>query len=138
MIERLYVDTSAYLCVLLGEHGAKELEHAMHGAELLSSVVLALETERNLIRLVREGALSPARYDELTRRMHDDLEIFGLRDATLDICRDTTMPAVATPRSMDLLHLRTAVWFHRQQPIDRFISLDARQTAAAREVGLPT
>jgi hypothetical protein len=138
MSGRLYVDTSAYLCVLLGERGAAQLARTMRGAELLSSVVMVLEAERNLIRLVRDGSLLVEQYDALARRLDEDVEVFTLRDATLDVCRDATMPAVATPRSMDLLHLRTAMWFHRQQPIDRFVTMDARQAVAAREVGLRT
>lgn len=47
------------------------------------------------------------------------------------------MPAVATPRSLDLTHIRTALWFHAQQPIDRFLTIDQAQAAAARELGLP-
>jgi hypothetical protein len=48
------------------------------------------------------------------------------------------VPAVATPRSLDLAHLRTALWFHATEPIDRFVTMDASQAEAARELGLPT
>jgi hypothetical protein len=47
------------------------------------------------------------------------------------------MPAVSTPRSLDLAHLRTALWFHQQERLMRFVSLDEWQTIAARELGLP-
>jgi hypothetical protein len=47
------------------------------------------------------------------------------------------MPAVATPRSLDLAHLRTALWFHALERIDRFVTMDAGQESAARELGLP-
>jgi hypothetical protein len=47
------------------------------------------------------------------------------------------MPVITTPRSLDLAHLRTAVWFHEQDPLIRFVSLDGDQTMAARELGLP-
>ena len=46
---RYYVDTSAYLCVLLAEEGADALEKDFAGAELLSSVLLVLEANRNLV-----------------------------------------------------------------------------------------
>lgn len=29
------------------------------------------------------------------------------------------------------------LWFHSMQPIDRFLTLDAAQAAAAKEFGLP-
>jgi hypothetical protein len=47
------------------------------------------------------------------------------------------MPAVSTPRSLDLAHLRTALWFHDRQKLTRFVSLDERQSLAAQELGLP-
>lgn len=134
---RLYLDTSAYLCVLLGEEGADEISAQTAGAVLLSSVLLVLETRRNLVRLAREGLLRPADYALCLNRAEEDGARFQLRDLTLDLCRSTTLPAVATPRSLDLAHLRTALWFHGEQPIDRFVTMDESQSAAAREMGLP-
>ena len=47
------------------------------------------------------------------------------------------LPADAMPRSLDLAHLRTALWFHAAERIDRFLTMDAAQEAAAKELGLP-
>jgi hypothetical protein len=47
------------------------------------------------------------------------------------------MRPVSTPRTLDLAHLRTALWFHAQEPLTRFVSLDAAQREAAKELGLP-
>ena len=107
------------------------------GAELLSSVLLVLEARRNLVRLARERLLSPGDYDACVERVSSDAELFVLRDLTLDLCQSTAVPAVTVPRSLDLAHLRTALWFHAQQPIDRFVTLDTGQEQAARELGLP-
>jgi len=63
--------------------------------------------------------------------------LFLLRDLTLDLCESIVLPAVATPRSLDLAHLRTAQWFHAAEKIDRFVTMDASQEQAARELGLP-
>lgn len=134
---RLYVDTSAYLCILLGEDGADRLSVETAGAELLSSVLLVLEARRNLIRLAREGALTPAQYKNCMDRVEDDTALFVLRDLSLDLCASNLLPALATPRSLDLAHLRTALWFHAHEPIERFLTTDAAQREAARELGLP-
>ena len=134
---RLYLDTSAYLCVLLAEDGAGRLSNETAGAELLSSVLLVLEAKRNLIRLAREGVLPPEHYKACMDRVERDTECFVLRDLTLDLCTSTLLPAVATPRSLDLAHLRTALWFHAAEPIERFVTLDRAQADAARELGLP-
>jgi hypothetical protein len=137
MTKRLYLDTSAYLCILLGETGHEKLLRETAGAELLSSVMLVLETNRNLIRLSREGGLSPADFQNCIVAFHRDLEQFLLRDLTLDLCIDITMPVISTPRSLDLAHLRTALWFHHQRKLDRFVTLDVSQAMSALELGLP-
>lgn len=135
---RLYVDTSAYLCILLGESGAAALSEETADAHLLSSVLLVLETRRNLVRLAREGTLTADQYKTCVDQLDADIELFALRDVTLDLCRSSAIPAIATPRSLDLVHLRTALWFHAEQPIDRFVTMDDAQQEAARELGLPT
>ena len=134
---RLYVDTSAYLCILLAEEGADRLAAESKEAELLSSVLLVLETKRNLIRLAREGTLKPDQYKVCMDRVDEDTALFVFRDLTLDLCSSSPLPPVATPRSLDLAHLRTALWFHAVEPIDRFVTTDAAQETAARELGLP-
>lgn len=134
---RLYIDTSAYLCVLLAEEGADRLGAESAGAELLSSVLLVLEAKRNLVRLAREGALKPDQYNACMARVDEDTALFVLRDLTLDLCASNLLPPVQTPRSLDLAHLRTALDFHAAQAIDRFVTMDAAQESAARELGLP-
>ena len=103
----------------------------------MSSVLLALEAERTLVHLSRSNRLSPGDLQVALDRLVEDLEDFELRTVTLDLCVSRVIPLVTTPRSLDLLHLRTALWFHQQQPLDRFVSLDAAQNQAARELGLP-
>jgi hypothetical protein len=134
---RLYVDSSAYLCILLGEEGWEGLSKETDGAELLSSVLLMLETRRNLIRLAREGVLKPSVYKTCVERVDQDTNLFVLRDVTLDLCQSYPLPAVTTPRSLDLAHLRSALWFDAAERIDRFVTLDGSQEQAARELGLP-
>ena len=134
---RLYVDTSAYLCILLGEDGSERLSRETEAADLLSSVLLVIESRRSLIRLAREGTLPANRYKTALDRLEQDVPRFILRDLTLELCQSITMPAVATPRTLDLAHLRTALWFHAAQKIDRFVTMDAAQEQAAKELGLP-
>jgi hypothetical protein len=137
MAKRFYVDTSAYLCILLGETGSGPLRRELAGAELLSSVLLVLEAGRNLVRLSREGFLSPKEFQECMSALDEDREQFLLRDLTLDLCQSRIMPIISTPRSLDLIHLRTALWFHEQGTLTRFVSLDELQASAAQELGLP-
>lgn len=138
MPARYYVDSSAYLCILLREDHAESLERELSGGLCLSSVLLALEAHRTLVRVSREGVLSPRELQDALERLESDLDRFVLRDLTLDLCRQRTMPVVSTPRSLDLAHLRTAGWFHDIEPLTRFVSLDQSQNVAAREMSLPT
>jgi hypothetical protein len=133
---RLYIDTSAYLCMLLGQQGSERLSRETVGAQLLSSVLLVLETKRNLVRLARSGHLEPEQYKSAIERLDVDISLFSLRDLTLSLCQSNTLPAVTTPRSLDLAHLRTALWFHATEPLDRFLTMDASQEQAAKELGL--
>ena len=123
--------------MLLAQEGSERLSKETVGAELLSSVLLVLEARRNLIRLAREGRLRPEQYKSSIDRLEQDMSLFLLRDLTLDLCQSNTLPAVATPRSLALAHLRTALWFHAAEKIDRFVTMDASQEQAAKELGLP-
>lgn len=134
---RYYLDTSAYLCILLAEDGARRLSAELAGADLFSSVLLVLEARRNLIRLAREATLTPEQYKACVGRLEQDAELFVLRDLTLDLCVSTLLPPLATPRALDLAHLRTALWFHAVRPIHRFVTMDTSQEEAAKELGLP-
>lgn len=138
MKRRLYLDTSAYLCLLLGDAGSQRISEETANAELYSSVLLVLESRRNLTRLAREAVLTASQYDECLARVTSDIDQFVLRDFTLDLCDALPIPAVMTPRSLDLVHLRTALWFHAQTPLTKFVTLDTSQAQAGRELGLPT
>ena len=134
---RYYVDTSAYLCVVLGEDGHEAIATELSEASLFSSALLVLEATRNLIRLSRDGILPPADLEHCLSQLETDIAVFTLRDLTLDLCHGRTMPVVSTPRSLGLAHLRTALWFHTREPLTRFVTLDQAQAQAARELGLP-
>ena len=134
---RVYLDTSAYLCLLLGQDGWERVVKLSDGAQISSSVLLVLESRRNLVRLARQGALTSEQYQACMLKVDTDTTRFVLRDLTLDLCASNTLPAVATPGSLDLAHLRTALWFHASEPLDHFVTMDASQQAAAKELGLP-
>jgi hypothetical protein len=132
-----YLDTSAYLAILLGERPAKGLVKALGKRHLCTSVLLLIEAERNLIRLSREQHLTPEGYRTCIERMKEDRERFALKDLTPDLCLVPLFPAVLTPRSSDLVHLRTAAWFKTAGKLEAFLTLDGKQRDAAAELGLP-
>jgi hypothetical protein len=125
------------LCVLFGEKGWEKIAELTTGAEVMTSVLLVLESRRNIVRLAREETLTAAQFKTCMERVDGDTASFTLRDLTLDLCESSPVPALATPRSLDLAHLRTALWFHAQEPLDRFVTTDSSQEQAAKELGLP-
>ena len=138
MTPRAYVDTSSYLAVLLGEAEAAAVRNRLAGHALCSSVLLLLEAERNLVRLAREHLLTAGQFQQAMEHMKADRELFTLRDFTLDLTLTGKFPSVRIPRSLDLIHLRTACWFAQEaEGLDRFETLDEAQAAAAMEMGLP-
>jgi predicted nucleic acid-binding protein len=134
---RYYVDTSAWLAVALGEPSGPALAAELSGAELVSSVLLVTEMHRNLVRLARSRQLTTDQLYVTSARIDADLAMFELQDLTLALARSRELPVVTTPRSLDLIHLRTALLFHRERPLTRFVSLDIALTSAAQEMGLP-
>jgi hypothetical protein len=134
---RFYLDTSAYLAILLGEADGSKLAREVGRGQLLSSVLLVLEATRSLVRLSREGLFDAGELHRHLERVAADRRRFVLRDLTLDLCAGLVMPIVTTPRSFDLIHLRTALWFHEREPITRFVSLDEPLAGSAKELGLP-
>jgi hypothetical protein len=58
----------------------------------------------------------------------EDRQFLVLRDLTLDLCDSNLLPAITTPPSLDLAHLRTALWFDADARIARFVT---------KELGLP-
>lgn len=137
MKRRVYLDTSAYLAALLNESRAAAVRRAVDRAAVFSSVLLVAETRRALVRLSREGTLSMPSYVTLVRQVDADCATFALAPVGHDLCASTVMPTVATPRTLDLIHLRTALWFHEHHTLTSFLSLDAQQNHAAEELGLP-
>ena len=137
MKPRYYLDTSAYLAALLGEDGSASIAAAIAGSRMCSSVLLLVEATRNIVRLARLRKLMPARSSQLLALVREDATRFALRDVTIELCLDPLVPTLRTPRSLDLVHLRTALKFHREQPLHGYLTNDAGQREAARELGLP-
>lgn len=137
MSARIYLDTSAYVSHLLNEPGAAFVRNMVEDAEVVSSVLLVAEAWRTLVRLSRRGVLDGNQYLIVSEQITADTDLFALQEVTLDLCASTAVPTVTTPRTLDLLHLRTALWFHAEAPLTAFLSLDEQQNRAAREFGLP-
>lgn len=133
---RIYLDTSVYLCILLGDVKASQIMKLTTRKELCSSTVLFLECERNLVRLSREKVITEDDCSLALDRLQQDLELFVTRDLTIDLALKGEFPPVRIPRSFDLAHLRTAKWFQQNGGIEQFLTLDRAQRLCAVDMGL--
>ena len=134
---RFYLDTSAYLGIILGETQAKPLFKMVLKKALCSSTLMLIEAERTLVWLSRKKTLSPDAYHQAMEKLKEDRALFLLRDLTPDLCLTGKFPPTRIPRSSDLLHLRTAQWFLENGGLESFLTLDINQKKAAQEFGLP-
>jgi PIN domain-containing protein len=134
--ERAYVDTSAYLAVLLGEQGSQAALRALSKRIPCSSSLLLIESERNLVRMSRDKILSASDYRLAMDQLREDREKFVLKDFTVDLCLTGAFPPAKLPRSSDLAHLRTALWFQQNGGLSLFMTLDEAQRHAAADLGL--
>ncbi|HCU25240.1 MAG TPA: hypothetical protein DF383_09490 [Deltaproteobacteria bacterium] len=132
-----YFDTSIFISMILGERAAREALALSRGKAVCSSVLLLIEAERNLVRMSREGVLGMRDYDLAMTMLQKESGQFQLCDLTPDLCLTGQFPVVRLPRTSDLVHLRTALWFHQKSPLQGFMTLDVSQGMAAREMGLP-
>ncbi len=135
--ERVYLDTSAYMAILLGERGSQAALRALSKKVPCSSSFLLIETERNLVRLSREKVISPSDYRESMDQLREDREKFLFKDFTVDLCLTGAFPPAKIPRSIDLAHLRTALWFQQSGGLQLFMTFDEDQRDAATDLGLP-
>lgn len=136
-MNRVYLDTSAYLAVLLGEKQAASVTKKLSNRVPCSSTLLLIEAERNLVHLVRLEKISTLDFESAYTQIRKDQEAFLLRDFTPELCLTRHFPLIRTPKSADMVHLRTAQWFMKNGGLEEFISLDENQLQAARELGLP-
>lgn len=133
---KIYLDTSAYLHLILRDKNFKLIEKTLKGSTICTSVLLIIETERNLVRLSRERKLTQKEFQRLMDKLRTDLHFMIIRNVSVDLALNNSFPAVSTPRTSDLIHLRTAEWFNTNGGIAGFLSCDIRQLSAAKEMGL--
>ncbi len=135
--KRVFVDTSAYLVWALNQAGAAEIEEQLTESNLFASSILFIEAERALLQLTRTKIVSPTQGIKLRESLVSHANHFTVREPSLELCLSNRFPAVTTPKSANLIHLRTALWFHENEALDLFLTTDKHQSVAAAEFGLP-
>jgi predicted nucleic acid-binding protein len=134
----LYLDSSAVLAWLLeqpeGERMAAQIEAA---GEVVASVLTVLEVERAIVRQVAAGKRSEAEAAVLRgtlARERARWTVVGLMDEVLE--RAGRPFPVEPIRTLDALHLSTALELLTAFPGLQVLTLDARVAGNARALGL--
>ena len=131
----VYVDTSAFLRLVLAEAGA--LAELSSSEGLVSSELLAVESLRTIDRMRLQGALSPEEAASRRATVADWLEAVDLVLLQQPILARASEPLPTPLGTLDALHLATAlVWRDRiRQPLV-MATHDAGLALGARSFGL--
>ena len=134
----LYLETSAVLNWLLGQARANEVRESVDAAEaVVTSTLTFAETERALVRAESEELLRAAdgqRLRGLLQRASAGWMKMMISD---EILARAGRPFPVEPvRTLDAIHLATALAFTKAFADLRLLSLDRRFTGNARALGL--
>ena len=134
----VYLETSALLAWLLGEPRAEEVARAIDGAdEVLTSALTLTEAARGLLRAEQLGRLTAVERLELRGVLERSQSQWLLMEVTEAVRRRAEAPFPAEPvRTLDAIHLATALELRRAWPELDLLSFDRRVRSSATGLGL--
>ncbi len=134
----LYVETSAVLAWLFGESTAPAVRRAIDEAHtILTSVLTIVEAQRALIRAEAGGLISAADRQRLRGLLARAQRAWTLMEVAPEVRERVGDRFPAEPlRTLDGLHLATALAFARVHADLRVLSFDRRVIENAEALGL--
>ncbi len=134
----LYIESSAIVHWLLGEPLAEEVSSWLNkDAKFISSVLTPLEISRTLVRVEVEKRFKPVEIEEI-RSIYDKAILrWELMDISQGILHRAARQFPVEPvRSLDAIHLATALEFLEIYPELEVLSLDRRIVGNLEPLGL--
>jgi len=133
----LYAETSAVLAWLLNEPRATEVGPLLASAEMvLTSRLTLIECERVLVRVAVLGVATEADVAERRARLRQLAAHWVLFDISDRVSQRASQPFPHEPiRTLDALHLATALEANAATGQVRLLSLDDRVRKAGRGLG---
>jgi len=130
----VYLDTSIVLRIVLGQGAPLPIWGKWEVAG--ASELLGLEARRVLDRLRLEGSLDDAQVGAFQRALtHIERTIDGIRLTRLVLSR-AALPMATPVKTLDALHLATALLWRERRNVDvTFATHDPQQARAARALG---
>ena len=133
----LYAESSAVLAWLLGEEAAPRVRRALAAAEVVAASDLTLvECDRVLIRAVALGEIAEGDANDRRAHLNAAAARWQLLRVSPDIIDRARQPFPEEPvRTLDALHLATALTARAVIAGIELLSLDDRIRAAGRRLG---
>jgi len=137
-VKQLYVETSSLLAWLFDEPSAAQVGTILNQAGFhVASSLTILEASRNIIRGQATGLMKAAEADRLRGILARFAVGCQLREITPGIRTRAAQPFPVEPvRSLDAIHLATALEFSRLYPEMRVLSRDRRVVENLDPLGL--
>ncbi|MGH9366130.1 MAG: type II toxin-antitoxin system VapC family toxin [Thermoanaerobaculia bacterium] len=134
----VYLETSAVLRWLLGEPDASDIaQHIQATAEPVCSALTILEAHRALIRAERERLTRGPRLRLLRSQLGEASANWNVLEVTPDIRLRAAEPFPIEPvRTLDAIHLATALHFARVFPSLSVLTFDERILSNLEPLGL--
>ena len=134
-----YFDTSVLVKRYIRETGSLQASALFRRHDLLSSSIINPELLSAFSRRRRSGELSEAHFNTLLGRVQNDRlqwELIEVGSVILQGAEQLVQGAVAV-RTLDAIHIASLMMFQTVAAIEiPFITADARQRDAAKQVGL--
>ncbi len=133
----IYAESSAVLAWLLGEAAASRVRQVLRRAELvIASDLVLIECDRVLIRAVTLGEIDEATAADRRAHLNAAVAHWHLYRLSLDIVDRARRPFPAEPvRTLDAIHLASALAVRSAVPSVELLSLDDRIRRAGEQLG---
>jgi predicted nucleic acid-binding protein len=135
----LYAESSAVLAWLLDESSASEVRRLLAGAEIIvTSDLTLIECNRVLIRAVALGELNEAEAADRRAHLANAAARWHILHIGSEIVDRAKQPFSEEPiRTLDALHLASALTARAAVAGLKILSLDDRLRKSAKRLGLP-
>ena len=136
---RVYAESSAVLAWLLGEESSARVRHVLTEAEIVvASDLTLIECDRVMIRAVTLGELTEADAADRHAHLTTAASHWHVLRLSADIVERTRLPFPGEPiRTLDALHLASALTARSAVAGLALLSLDDRIRGAGARLGLP-
>lgn len=133
-----YIETSALLCWLFAEAGGAKVQQQLKRSEIVcSSIITFVETYRAIRRAYSLGAISSHSYSEISETVPRIKSAWMIMQITSEIELGASRSFAHEPvRSLDALHLLTALEFKKAFPSLSILTFDSRIEKNLPDLGL--